>query len=236
VNGLVLFDVDGTLVRAGDPAHKRAFEEALAEVYGLAGTLADVPIELGGRLDSQIARAALAHHGVDEHGVADGLARVMEAMAARYRVLVGGDVRRDWVLPGVHGVAGRLRERGHVVGVLTGNARAVGLRKLEAAGLAHLAEVGAFGDSAGERWELVAEAAAEAHRLNGRTVDAAATVLVGDTPRDVEAAHRAGARAVGVATARFTTDDLDAAGADAVFADLSDVDAVVTAIEALLSG
>ena len=236
MHGLVLFDVDGTLIRAGDPAHKRAFEEALTEVYGLTGTLADVPIELGGRLDSQIARAALAHHDVEEGSAPGGLERVMDVMADRYRAMVDGDGRRDWVLPGVVAVTGELASRGHVVGVLTGNARAVGCWKLRAAGLGHLTDVGAFGDSAGERWELVAEASARAERIHGRRVEATATVLVGDTPRDVEAAHRAGARALGVATARFSTAELEEAGADLVFGDLSDVDAVVSAVEGLLGG
>ena len=234
MSGFLLFDVDGTLIRAGDPAHKRAFEEALTEVYGLTGTLADVPIELGGRLDSQIARAALAHHDLDEDAVPGGLSRVMEVMADRYRTMVDGDGRRDWVLPGVVPVTDGLAARGHVVGVLTGNARRVACRKLEAAGLGHLTRVGAFGDSAGERWELVAEASTQAERIHGRRIEATATILVGDTPRDVEAAHRAGARSLGVATGRFSTAELEAAGADAVFGDLADVDAVVAAAEGLL--
>ena len=57
-----------------------------------------------------------------------------------------------------------------------------------------------------------------------------ATVLVGDTPHDVEAATSAGARAVGVATGRFSAGDLADAGADVVLPDLTDTERVVAAL------
>ena len=56
----------------------------------------------------------------------------------------------------------------------------------------------------------------------GKNMSFAALVVVGDTPRDVEAAHAAGAVAVGVATGRSSRDELHAAGAEHVFDDLSD--------------
>ena len=57
-----------------------------------------------------------------------------------------------------------------------------------------------------------------------------ATVLVGDTPLDVAAALAAGARAVGVATGQFAASELEAAGAGAVLADLTDTAQVVAAV------
>lgn len=57
-----------------------------------------------------------------------------------------------------------------------------------------------------------------------------ATVLVGDTPLDIEAALNTGARAVGVATGRYSAAELAAAGAHAVLPDLTDTAQVVTAI------
>ena len=55
-------------------------------------------------------------------------------------------------------------------------------------------------------------------------------VVIGDTPADLQCGRDIGVRAIGVATGRYTTDDLAAQGAVAVFADLSDTDAVVRAI------
>jgi len=56
-------------------------------------------------------------------------------------------------------------------------------------------------------------------------------VVIGDTPRDVHAAHAIGAECIGVATGRYSVADLQASGADYVFADFSHA----AAIERLLA-
>jgi phosphoglycolate phosphatase-like HAD superfamily hydrolase len=55
-------------------------------------------------------------------------------------------------------------------------------------------------------------------------------VLVGDTPLDVAAALEGGARAVGVATGPYDTQDLRESGAHVVLADLTDLDSVLEAV------
>ena len=54
--------------------------------------------------------------------------------------------------------------------------------------------------------------------------------MIGDTPADVACGVSIGARAIGVATGRYSVEELRACGAAAVFADLSDTAAVVRAI------
>ena len=56
-------------------------------------------------------------------------------------------------------------------------------------------------------------------------------VIIGDTPLDVGVAISGGARSIAVATGSHTTDELRASGADVVFEDLSDLDAVLAALE-----
>ena len=55
-------------------------------------------------------------------------------------------------------------------------------------------------------------------------------VVIGDTPADMGCGQAIGARAIGVATGRYSVKDLQACGAAAVFEDLSDTEAVVQAI------
>lgn len=224
MKGIALFDVDGTLIRAGDPAHRSAFDAALAEVYGVAATLDGVP--LGGMLDRAIARLALEPHGLAEDVVEAGLAELAVAMGASYRAAVGE--RRSWVLPGVEDVARRLQDEGVVTGVLTGGCQAVVDAKLAAAGLDHLFPAGAYGDQADERPALVPMAVAALGAAPGTPA-----VVVGDTPLDVEAAHGAGVPCLAVATGRWSVDDLAAAGADAVVADLTDPSTVPTVLRLL---
>ena len=117
---------------------------------------------------------------------------------------------------------GRVRQS-----VLTGNVRPLAEVKLAALGLQNGLDlcIGAYGDDHEERTELVHVARRRAAAVHGRLpgdFDGRATVVVGDTPLDVEAALDAGARAVGVATGRYAAADLVAAGADAVLPDLTD--------------
>ena len=69
-----------------------------------------------------------------------------------------------------------------------------------------------------------------ARRVYGLGFPGEATVLVGDTPLDVEAALATGARAVAVATGSYPAADLAAAGAHVVLPDLTDTARVVAAV------
>jgi len=89
-------------------------------------------------------------------------------------------------------------------------------------------ELGAYGsDPHVERSDLVAVARERAEAKLGGPVE---PVLVGDTPLDVRAAHRAGVRAVAVATGFSSYEELCAAGPEVVLRDLSDTGAALAAI------
>jgi phosphoglycolate phosphatase-like HAD superfamily hydrolase len=119
-----------------------------------------------------------------------------------------------------------------VQALLTGNIRALAEVKLAALGLGgHLDfDVGAYGDVHEVRSELVGPARRKAALAYGADFGGEATVLVGDTPLDIEAALVTGARAVGVATGHFSVAELNAAGAHAVLPDLTDTAQVLAAI------
>lgn len=226
---LVLFDIDGTLLRAGDPAHQRAFVEAFEEVYGLPVTLEGV--QLAGMLDANIARTLFDIHELD-HSEADTLLdQMMTSMGGRYRKAVMEIELRERLLPGVSEAVKACAKRGWATGVLTGNARSVAYAKLERAGLADLLVTGAFGDSARERGHLVEIAIAAAEEAVAHRFDPVQTVLVGDTPQDINAARQAGTRVIAVATGRFDVHQLAQLEPDAVLQDLSDTAAFVRSVE-----
>ncbi len=136
-------------------------------------------------------------------------------------------------LPGAHAALAALAEvPGVVQSVLTGNVRQVAEAKLAPLGLTgHLdLAVGAYGNEHEVRAELVPLARDRASAAYGADFSGQATVLVGDTPLDVEAALTTGARAVGVATGQFPAADMEAAGASAVLADLTGTAQVVAAV------
>src|ERR1700677_1523180 len=132
---------------------------------------------------------------------------------------------------GLAGSQGGIRQS-----VLTGNIRPLAALKLRRAGLSdHLdLDVGGYGDVHEVRAELVPVARLAASRAYGADFGGWSTVLVGDTPLDVEAALATGARAVGVATGSYSQEELTAAGAHAVLPDLTDAARVRAAITGAL--
>ena len=225
---VALFDLDGTLLRAGDPVHHAAFEHALRVVFGADVALAD--LELAGQLDLAITLRALAGRGIEVTGDDPRVREVMTIMGRYYRLRVSGEERAGWVLDGVVELLRKLRAAGLATVVASGSAREVAEAKLASAGLDDYFTAGAFGDEADDRPALLRLAVASAAKRYRRNFTLANGVVIGDTPADIEAARAIGARVVAVATGRFSTDQLDEHGPDATFTDLSNADAVIKAI------
>jgi phosphoglycolate phosphatase-like HAD superfamily hydrolase len=119
--------------------------------------------------------------------------------------------------------------------VLTGNVRTLAEVKLRAVGLSHPLDlcIGAYGDDHEIRAELVHLArrrASDVHDRSASDFSGEATIVVGDTPLDIEAALAANARAVGVATGGYSAKALKEAGAHAVLTDLTNTAAVLSAL------
>ena len=228
----VCWALDGTLLHGGAVGGD-VLRRAFAAVTGL---VAPGPIAMGGMTDRLVAdafRDALpAADAAALHARGDGYGEDFAAAVAREWADRGAELEAVSVLlPGVRAVLDALAAEPHVVqAVVTGNVRAGAEAKLAAVGLLPGPldlEVGAFGDIPGPRAGLV-HAAREAVRARHRRP--VALVVVGDTPRDVEAAHVAGAVAVGVATGSATAGELHAAGAEHVLADLSDSSRLLAAV------
>ncbi|MFN0029795.1 MAG: HAD family hydrolase [Acidimicrobiales bacterium] len=225
---LALFDLDGTLLRAGDPVHHAAFEHACRLVFGVEIDVTS--LELAGAVDRRLYEQAAALTGMDERDAAARFGEWVAVVGRFYRLRVHEGDRLSWVLPGAADVLRKLRATGIAMAVGTGSVREVAELKLSTSGLSDYFPVGAFGDEVTVRSELVTSAVGQASRRYGRKFLAANAVVIGDTPADITAARETGARVVAIATGRFDVDELDALGPDAVFADLTNADAVIKAI------
>jgi phosphoglycolate phosphatase len=237
---LVLWDVDYTLVDTPGVG-RQLYQLAFAELYGHALPAVAAEANMAGRTDRAIALDVLSLAGVP-----DPRAQVSVFEAALTRLapdLTAQVAASGRALPGAaaalaalaDGAAMRIAGGQARQSLLTGNVRALAEVKLAPLGLTtHLdLDVGAYGNEHEIRAELVhlaRDRAAAAYGTDPGAFDGQATVLVGDTPLDVEAALSTGARAVGVATGRFSELDLEQAGAHAVLPDLADTAKVLTAI------
>jgi phosphoglycolate phosphatase len=219
---LVLWDLDNTLV-AADGLGTRLYEVVFREMFGRELT---VVAPKAGRTDRAIVGDTLALAGAPVSATGPFL-------AALARLADGGGVPGPvWALPGAAAAIAALAAAGLRQSALTGNVRPLAALKLRRAGLGTGLDLdaGAYGDVHEVRAELVTVARRAARQVYGRDFPGAATVLVGDTPLDVEAALATGARAVAVATGSYPAADLAAAGAHVVLPDLTDAGAVLAAV------
>jgi phosphoglycolate phosphatase len=214
---LFLFDIDGTLV-SGDGAGRRAFDRACLEILGVAGALD--AIKLDGMTDPLI----LAHV-FERHFQRKGGFKESQRVLDRYLELLPDELRASkkyWVHEGVHEALELLEKRGAAVGLATGNLREGARLKLEQVQLWHRFAFGGFACDAADRAELVAIGITRGRAHYGKPISDDQVWVIGDTPRDVHAAHKAGARAVGVATGSYDVAALRESGADVAVPTLRD--------------
>jgi len=119
-------------------------------------------------------------------------------------------------------VVQHFQARGRCIGLATGNLEVGARIKLTRGDLWRRFPFGGFGSDAGDRAELVRVAIRRGQDRLGRTLSRAEVVVIGDTPRDVAAAHAAGAVAVAVATGGHSEAELRASGADATYPSMSE--------------
>ena len=228
---LVLWDVDHTLLDAGG-AGVALLRKAFTELFGCPFP-ATPP--MAGRTDRAIELEILTRAGLaDPAAQLPAFQRLAAGLAPEFGELVRSGGR---VLPGAAEALAAVAaladgSTGPVQSVLTGNLRAIARVKLAALGLDRFLDlqVGAYGDDHEVRADLVPLARASAAAAYRADFGGDATVLIGDTPLDVEAARLTGARSVGVASGGFTAAELAAAGADVVLPSLADTPAVLAAL------
>jgi phosphoglycolate phosphatase-like HAD superfamily hydrolase len=125
------------------------------------------------------------------------------------------------VMPNVRELVAELGRELHVgIGLGTGNLKRGAEAKLRYGGLWELFAFGGFGCDHEDRTELLRVGAERGARALGVPREQCRVVVVGDTVRDVAAAHGIGAACIGVETGGVSAETLRAAGADVVFHDL----------------
>ena len=226
----VLWDIDGTLLSSGGVS-ARAFLDAVEHVAGRRPE--GRGLDLGGRIDPEIAAVLLRSIDADEQLVQEVLARLRESADS------WADELRENVLalPGVVDVLARLESAGVRQTVVTGNIEAVALLKLHAAQLIPPIDpaLGGYGDSGTTRVE-VASSALDRLVLAGwpRALDTC--WIIGDTPRDLQCARALGIRCALVATGRHSLSSMADLGADVLLPSLADTDRLLAQVGLMARG
>ncbi len=211
----ILFDVDGLLISTGG-AGTRSWRWAFEELYGIPADIAE--FTESGMTDLVVGRltfrAVVGHEPSGEE-----LARLLSHYLARLPEEVARSTEYR-VLDGVEQQLLRLCRGGFLLGVTTGAVEAAAHIKLARADLNRFFSFGGYGSDSADRGELTRRAIERAGEILGSPLDPRRVLVVGDTPKDIAAAHAAHAIAAGVASGHYNEAELREAGADHVLGSL----------------
>lgn len=204
-------------------------ERALTQVFGSPGS---TEYRYDGKTDRQIVRETMRLEGRTDDEIDAAMEGLLAAYVNQLHEEFASGKRVVHVYPGVLELLDELEEqKGVTLGLLTGNIIEGAKAKLGAAGIDFSRfKINAFGSDHEDRPQLPGIAQQRAKDVLGAEIAGDRLVVIGDTPADVRCGESIGARAIGVATGRYTVDELSAHGAYAVFETLADTDAVMERI------
>jgi phosphoglycolate phosphatase-like HAD superfamily hydrolase len=225
---LLLFDIDGTLVDTAG-AGLAALHNGLRDAFP---DLCQEPLpalDLRGATDAGVIRQLFVDCGIELNPT--NQARFTSAYLACLQAGLSSPTgsREPVLLPGVAGLLQRLAVHPDQfsLGLLTGNMEEGAFTKLRHFQIDRYFRFGAYGLDREHRDELGPIALERAHAFTGRKFSGRETVIIGDTPRDIQCAQAFGARCLAVATGGFAIDALTPHGADAVLPDLTAADSIL---------
>jgi phosphoglycolate phosphatase-like HAD superfamily hydrolase len=211
-----LFDIDGTLLRSHDRVHLESFTASVRKVLGHEISLEGIALQ--GNTDMAILSEACRQSGISATALAERTDAILREMcrivAARRHEL------KLRLMPGVKEFLHYLSEKNALLGVASGNLEAIGWIKIEEAGLRPWFSFGGFSDRFLARSELVADAVRQARERMGATEK---ICVIGDTPRDIEAARANALPIIAVATGQPSFDELLACRPEACVSSLADL-------------
>jgi phosphoglycolate phosphatase len=210
---VALIDIDGTLLstQMTEEGEKRRYVDAIRDVVGKEPYV--VPSRFAGMVDPQICKILLEELGLSDKMIGDFLPKVLTRMIEVY-----SKMRKKLVLNvGVSELLPILAASPkHVTGVLTGNLRAIAEEKLKRSGIREYFSELFCADDYYNRTSLVENAVktcVKEHGLGARSD----VIIVGDTPRDIEAANLSRTTSVGIASGVYSVTSLKEAGATHVY-------------------
>lgn len=224
---LVLFDIDGTLVRAtqkGIEAWKGRIKAVFEEVHGMA-----VPFELevkdfNGMVDKKVLWLIAQRLGIAREVFEKKFGQSKKVFHRYLRDAVKHGEIAYFPIEEARILVKLVQSTPTIsFGLITGNIEDNAWLKLQSAGIEQDFGFGVFGDVAEERVDLVRQAVASAQNHFGHAFAPADVFVIGDTTHDINAAKAAGVISVGVATGHTdTAQQLQQAGAHLVVDSLMD--------------
>ncbi len=225
---LVLFDIDGTLSPQGKflARFPASVSEVLGSIVGVDGIDTTAKTDLGLTIEF----ASRASPAVPLSEIYENVGHMLAAQEDYFirRQISQTELTR---FEGTHELLSALRDRGHVLGIVTGNTRRIAEIKLEKIGLREFFSVFATGELSVGRTDLIEHAIKEAGITSQSDMSRGDVVYIADTPSDMRVGRNAGVMVIGVANGHFSRAGLMAEAPDFAFASFLDTGKVIESIE-----
>ena len=216
---LILFDIDGTLTRTQNGFVP--FNQAILKTFGLDGDIRTVLPD--GKTDPKIVEEIFAKKNIQLRFESGHWQQFALHLRESYSEALSAGTTTVEALPGVSILLSALSELAMFSrGIVTGNIETSARIKLQAAALDSFLGCGAYASDSAHRPDLPRIARERWEKLTGQVFSPDACVIVGDTPKDLDAARQNGMRCLLVGTGRYPVEDLQCFKPDNCLADLTD--------------
>lgn len=227
---LVLFDIDGTLLRTQNAYVP--FNQALSKTFGFAGDIRSVIPD--GNTDPLIVGEIFAQAHVHIKITIDQWGQFAADLEQSYATAVQEGTVSVRALPGALELLKAVSAtEAFGQAVVTGNFKASARLKLQAAGLSSYLDQGAYGCDSPHRADLPAIAKRRWEQATARSVPPERCIVIGDTPKDLDAARKNAMKCILVGTGRYPVEELLYSNPDACLPDLCDTAEIVKTVSTL---
>ncbi|MHB2026064.1 MAG: HAD family hydrolase [Elusimicrobiota bacterium] len=218
---ILLFDLDGTLVRT-ESSGRKALDAAVHKLWGVRNICGG--FSLSGRTDLwNFSTAYRMARGRKPSGI--NIERLHQEYIKRLPRYVRQAVKDGGyvVSPGIQTLLKRISGRpGVMLGLGTGNMERGAEIKLAPSGLGRYFKFGGFGSGSLHRSGILKMAVAQAERIAGKRARLSEVYVIGDTPFDVAAGRQMGFKTGAVGTGFAQWDDLVKARPDFLARDFTE--------------
>ena len=221
---LLLFDIDGTLTRSNN-GHV-PFNQAVLETFGVAGDIRSVIPD--GNTDPMIVTEIFSKGNMLIQDIDDKWEEFSSNLRQCYSQAISSGKTSVAALAGAGELLQSIAASG-IFGssVVSGNLEPMARVKLEAAGLYSYLCRGAYGSDSPRRADLPAIAKHRCEAAFGVSIPLSDCIVIGDTPRDLEAARCNRMKCILVATGRYSLEELLNCQPELCLPDLTDTAAVL---------
>lgn len=224
---LVLFDIDGTLTRSHNGYIP--FNEAILKTFGVPGDIRTIIPD--GNTDPLIVEEIFAAAHLEVEITEEKWRSFAGNLQESYSLAIHEGRAAVRPLPGVPELVRALAAIGELrQGIVTGNLEVTAQVKLKAAGLSAYLSLGAYGSDSRDRNDLPGIAKERWEKKVGSFITPDHCLIVGDTPKDLEAARKNHMKCLLIGTGRYPLKELEILRPDGCMPDFTETKRVVETI------